>query len=253
MGRSLVKQLIMGLVLLVLVPISVTGAWSISSGWPESWRTADWSSSRQAPDPLTERQAIVQVYAARAGRWKGIFSVHSWIGFKPENADRFTRFEVVGWGAPLRKNKYPVDSRWYGNAPEIILDVRGEEAAELIPKIEAAVSRYPYHRHGSYAVWPGPNSNTFVAWVARRVPELKLEMPANAVGKDYLGKGITLAPTPSGSGWQISLWNFLGVALAWREGLEIHLLGATVGLDFEEIGIKLPGVGALSLFDGRSA
>lgn len=243
----LFKQLLLGLVLLILVPISVMGAWSLASGWPENWRTADWSSSDLAPDPLLEKQAIIQVYAARAGRWKGIFSVHSWIAFKPENAKRFTRFEVVGWGPPLRKDKYPVDGRWYGNTPEIILEVQGDKASELIPKIQAAVNDYPYNRRGSYGVWPGPNSNTFVAWIARQIPELRLEMPSNAVGKDYLGEGVTLATTPSGSGWQFSLWGVFGIAVAWREGFEVHLLGTTMGLDFDEVGVKLPGVGTLSL------
>ena len=247
MKISLIRQFFLGLALLVLVPIVVTGAWSLAAGWPQSWRTADWSSSRQAPDPLVDKEAIIQVYAARAGRWKGIFSVHSWIGFKPQNAESFTRFEVVGWGPPLRKNKYAVDGRWFGNTPEIILEIRGEQAAELIPKIRKAVGKYPYRRRGSYEVWPGPNSNTFVAWIARQVPELKLEMPATALGKDYLGDGVRLATTPSGSGWQVSFWGIFGLALAWQEGLEIHLLGATMGLDFDELGVKLPGVGKLTL------
>lgn len=244
---SLLKQFLLGLALLVLVPISVMGAWSFASGWPENWRTADWSSSRQAPDPLIEKQAVIQVYAARAGRWKGIFSVHSWIALKAENAERFTRFDVVGWGHPLRKNKHPADGRWYGNTPDIILEVRGEKARELIPMILAAVNDYPYQKRGSYGVWPGPNSNTFVAWVARQVPELNLEMPANAIGKDYLGAGVRLAPTPSGSGWQFSTWGIFGMGVAWREGFEIHLLGTTIGLDFDQVGVKLPGVGTLNL------
>ena len=246
MTIKLIKQVLLGLMLLVLVPVSVTGAWSLTAGWPESWRTADWSSTQQAPDPLVEKEAIVQVYAARAGRWKGIFSVHSWIGFKPENAAAFTRFEVVGWGPPLRRNKYAVDARWYGNDPDIILEVRGEKAAKLIPRIIAAVHRYPYKRQGSYGVWPGPNSNTFIAWIARQVPELNLEMPANAIGKDYLGDGVLIGPTPSGSGFQLSLWGVFGVAIAWQEGLEVHVLGTTMGLDFDEIGVKLPGIGKLS-------
>ena len=243
----MLKRLLWTVLWLVLVPISLTGVWSLASGWPDSWRTADWSSSSLAPDPVVDKQAIIHVYAARAGRWKGIFSVHSWIAFKPKNATRFTRYDVVGWGAPVRKNRMPVDGRWYGNIPEIILEIKGEKAGQLIPKIQAAVSRYPYEQRGDYRVWPGPNSNTFVAWVGREVPELGLEMPPNAVGKDYLGDGVALAPTPSGSGWQLSFWGVFGMALAWQEGFEIHLLGTTVGLDLNDFGVKLPGIGTLSL------
>ena len=243
----MLKRFLLTFLWLVLIPLSVTAAWSIASGWPDNWRTADWSSSRLAPDPATDKQAIIHVYAARAGRWKGIFSVHSWIAFKPENAERFTRLEVTGWGLPVRKNGFPEDGLWYGNTPEIILEIKGKKAAQLIPRIRAAVDRYPYNQYGSYRVWPGPNSNTFVAWIGREVPELGLEMPPNAIGKDYLGDGVVFTTTPSGSGWQLSLWGVMGIGIAWQEGLEIHLLGATIGLDFDDLGVKLPGIGTLSL------
>ena len=45
--------------------------------------------------------------------------------------------------------------------------------------------RYPYA--DSYRVWPGPNSNTFTAFVLREVPELRVDLPPTAIGKDYLG------------------------------------------------------------------
>ena len=37
------------------------------------------------------------------------------------------------------------------------------------------------------------------------------------------------------------------MGVAWQEGLEIHLLGATIGVDFNDLGIKLPGVGTIGL------
>ena len=249
----LLKRFLLTLIWLVLIPLSVTATWSLAAGWPDSWRTADWSSSRLAPDPNIDKQAIVHVYAARAGRWKGIFSVHSWITFKPEGAERFTRFDVLGWGSPIRKNGFPEDGRWYGNTPGIILEIKGEKAAQLIPKIQAAVDRYPYNQQGSYRVWPGPNSNTFVAWIGREVPELGLEMPPNAIGKDYLGDGFVLTTMPSGTGWQLSLWGMIGIGVARREGLEIHLLGNTLGLDFDDVGIKLPGIGTLGFTTARAS
>ena len=77
-------------------------------------------------------------------------------------------------------------------------------------QIEAAVAAYPYPH--SYRAWPGPNSNTFTAFVARRVPELGLDLPPTAIGKDWLGGGTLVATTPSGTGWQLSLAGVLGVA-----------------------------------------
>ena len=221
--------------------------WSVAMGWPANWRTADWSSARIAPDPASDREAIIQIYAARAGRWKGIFSVHTWVVIKPGNATGFTRYDVVGWGAPVRRNGYPPDGFWYGNTPEVIHEIRGEKAQLLIPAVEKAVRAYPFSERGRYRAWPGPNSNTFVSWIARQVPALGLEMPANAVGKDYLGEGLSVSRTPSGTGWQFSAWGLLGAAVAWHEGVEFHILGATIGLDFNNLGVKLPGLGSLAL------
>lgn len=248
-----VRLLVVFIFATMLLPAAAFGAYFYVQGWPASWNSADWSSTRTAPDPRTNKDAIIQVYAARAGRWKGALAVHSWITLKPRDAAGFTRFEVVGWGRPVRRNAFPVDGLWYSNPPRVILELRGAEAERLIPKIAAAVARYPYSGGGDYKVWPGPNSNSFIAWIGRQVPELGLEMPPTAVGKDYLGRGLAWGPTPSGSGWQISWGGYIGAAAAAKEGVEIHLLGTTIGLDFEGLGIKLPGFGlvsARSLFTG---
>ncbi len=233
----------------IAIPLSVGAAWSYAKGWPSGWRAADWSSAGVAPNPRTQNEAIVQIYGARTGRWKGVFAIHTWIALKKTGANHFDRYDVVGWGRPVRRNAYPVDGRWYSNTPSVVHEVRGPEAERLIPKIEDAVSRYPYSDYGSYRVWPGPNSNTFVAWVARQVPSLALEMPATAVGKDYLGQGMQISQTPSGTGWQFSWAGMVGIGLGLREGLEVHVLGLTLGIDPQDLAIKLPSLGTLSLWN----
>jgi hypothetical protein len=50
------------------------------------YRTADRSSAGIAPSAATTRDAVVQVYAARALNWRGIFGVHMWIATKPAAA-----------------------------------------------------------------------------------------------------------------------------------------------------------------------
>jgi hypothetical protein len=188
------------------------------------------------------------VYAARAWGWKGVFAVHSWIVTKRANAPAFERLEVVGWGvrrgAPaVRRNMREIDGRWAGNEPELLLDRRGPKIEALIDQIDAAIMRYPYP--GKYRTWPGPNSNTFIAHIGRAVPELGLELPPTAVGKDYLSNGSLFAPTPSGTGYQVSLLGLVGLAMAREEGLEINLLGLTFGLDPLDFALKLPGIGRL--------
>ena len=66
-----------------------------------------------------------------------------------------------------------------------IADIRGRRSRRLIPKIEAAIKSYRYANAGDYRMWPGPNSNTFVATVLRAVPEARRRLPPNAVGRDF--------------------------------------------------------------------
>ena len=187
---------------------------------------------------------MIRIYAARSGRWKGVFAVHHWIVVKPRGAD-YNRFEVVGWGTPVRHNNYPPDGRWYSNPPQVVYDLRGAEAEKLIPKVAKAIDSYPWQNRGTYHVWPGPNSNTFTAFVARRVPELGLELPPTAVGKDYLGGDTFFGPSPSGSGYQVSLFGLAGALAGVEEGLEVHLLGLTFGVDPLDLAVKIPGLGRL--------
>ena len=114
--------------------------------------------------------------------------------------------------------------------------------------MRAAIARYPYDRE--YTIWPGPNSNTFTAAVGRQVPELRLELPPTAIGKDYLPGGAVFGWTPSRTGVQLSLFGLFGLALGLEEGVELNLLGFVLGVDFNDFAVKLPGLGALHL--GRS-
>ena len=47
---------------------------------------------------------------------------------KEANATRYRRFDKVGWGSPVRTDAWPADARWFGNAPQLVLAVDGEEA-----------------------------------------------------------------------------------------------------------------------------
>ena len=221
---------------------------SFSGQLPASdWRTASREPAGLAPDPATTPEAVVQVYSARAVSWRGWFGVHTWIAVKPSHAPEFTVHEVMGWslkrtgGVVVARNRAP-DGYWYGNRPELLADMRGPGVDELIQRIRAAVAEYPYPK--TYHVWPGPNSNTFTAFVLRKVPELRVDLPPTAIGKDYLG-WRSVNRTPSGTGGQASLFGLVGVAAGVEEGLEVNLLGLNFGLDPKSLSIKLPIVGRL--------
>lgn len=233
---------------LLLIPVGCA-AWMQRAGAGQDWRVARWGPSNLAPLPTTTPEAVIQVYAARTVGWKGAVAVHSWIAFKPENASAYERWEVVAWGTrsggpAVRRDLRPVDGYWAGNRPVIVAEMRGPEAQALIPRIQETIASYPYP--DSYVTWPGPNSNTFVAHVLRQVPELRAELPPTAIGKDFLPGNIA-ASTPSGTGYQVSLFGLAGISLAVEEGLEINFLGLVIGLDPKDLAIKLPGIGKLGL------
>jgi len=244
------KQRRLSLLLLVLplyVACSATYLGYSGQVGGRDWRSASREPAGLAPDPAVTREPVVQVYAARAVRWRGVFGVHTWIAVKPTNAEHFTIHEVMGFrlrrtGTSVVTRVRVPDAYWYGNRPELLRDVRGPGVDALIERIEAAVQSYPYA--DTYRVWPGPNSNTFVAWVSREVPELRVDLPPHAIGKDYLGL-LPLARTPSGTGAQVNVFGLAGVALGWEEGFELNLLGLTFGIDPGSLSIKLPLIGRI--------
>ena len=211
----------------------------------QDWRTASREPTGVAPDPARVREAVVQVYGARTVGVKGYFGVHTWVAVKPTGAPEWTVYEVIGWRlryqdtAVVVRHRAP-DGRWFGAEPELYADKRGAGVDDLIRRIDAAAKSYPYA--AEYGLWPGPNSNTFTAWIARAVPELEIDLPPTAIGKDYL-RGSVVAKAPSGSGYQLSLRGLLGVAASSVEGVELNLLGLSFGVGPH--GLKLPLVGTL--------
>jgi hypothetical protein len=213
------------------------------------WRTASREPVGLAPDAATTPEAVVQVYGARAVRWRGYFGVHTWIAVKPSRAAAYTVYEVIGWrlrwnDTALAIHQRAPDGRWFGSAPELLADRRGDGVDALIERIDGVARAYPYG--GEYRLWPGPNSNTFTAWIARAVPELELDLPPTAIGKDFLGDRV-LARAPSGSGLQFSIYGLLGLLASDVEGLEVNVLGLTFGVNPFSPSVKLPLVGRLGV------
>jgi len=230
-----------------LTPLALHAAWWLSTDAAVAWSQADWSSARLLPPARAKPEAIVHVYAARTGRWKGIFAHHSWLVVKERGAGAYTRYDKVAWGQPVKTNNWAPDARWYGHRPVLVGAVEGPAAEALIPKIRAAVARYPYKHYGDYSVWPGPNSNSFVAYVLAAIPEAGISLPPTAVGKDWRVDSGIFGFTPSGTGIQLSLAGLFGFSIAWVEGLEINVLGLVAGIDIRRPAIKLPGFGRIGV------
>jgi Protein of unknown function (DUF3750) len=240
------KIIMLIVVALFLVPLLARAAFYAVGNAPRSWRDADWSSTHLLPPAAQDTPARVLVFTGTTGAWKGIFSVHSWIVLKGANATEWTRYDVVGWGSPVRVNGWPPDGLWYGNRPMPIADISGPQADELIPKIEAAVNAYRFAQAGDYRIWPGPNSNSFTAAILRAVPELGVTLPPNAVGRDYRDR-LYAGLTDSGTGLELNLHGLAAFKVGWVEGIELDLFGLVAGLDLRHPGLKLPGYGRIGL------
>ncbi len=239
---------------LLLLPIIVLFAgpiYLLATGkyMSKHWSEATTGSAGIAPHPSAMRDAVAQVYAARTWGARGTVAVHTWVAVKPSNAAAYTVYQKIGWrlrygnSAMSYREDIP-DRNWYGNRPWLLADLRGAHVDAIIEKIHQAAMAYPFARQ--YRLWPGPNSNTFTAWVLRRVPELRADLPPTAIGKDWLGATTFFAPAPSGTGYQISVLGALGITVATEEGLEFNLGGAHFGIDLLDFALRLPGLGILS-------
>ena len=132
--------------------------------------------------------AIVQVYRGDISGLSG-FAVHTWLATKKKNEDSYTIYEVLSLpqsqdGSFVRIEKQNIPNKSSsGNKSEILVSLKGDLIESIIDKIHQAAITYPYA--DEYEIF-GPNSNTFIAWIACKVPELNLTLPEQAIGKNYI-------------------------------------------------------------------
>jgi hypothetical protein len=100
----------------------------------------------------------------------GALAVHCWFVVR-DDAGRCERWEV--WQTPdaggtsighVHRDLKGPDEGVGGGPPRLLARWEGE-AARRVKTVLQRIERYPYCRR--YRYWPGPNSNTFAAWVLR--------------------------------------------------------------------------------------
>lgn len=176
------RKLTLGFVAFILVVAA--------SLWVTSWALEpEPHGDAVAPDPAIHPEAVIRVYGADVWGWRGNFAIHTWVATKAKGADAYRIYQVIGWR--LRRNGTAVsiaegdpDRHWFGSPAILLHELRGAAAEALIDDVHTAALSYPYARE--YTMWPGPNSNTFTAWIALEVPELRLDLPVKALGQGWM-------------------------------------------------------------------
>lgn len=166
---------------------------------------------------------------------------HPWLAVRLKDETTWHVYEVGGGGT----EEDPITT----HAPyeELILHEvwRGDEEAAACVMREGPIVTDEIERH--YIFYPGPNSNTFGDVVLRRC-KLGASLPSTSVGKDWrgvFGAGLTSERT----GVQIET-PVLGFKIGLKEGIEIHFLGLSIGIDFWPPALIVPlGPGRIGFAD----
>jgi hypothetical protein len=168
---------------------------------------------------------------------------HPWFAVRKKGETAWHVYEVGGSGEeddPFTKHSAYLK-------PILHKVWRGEEAERAAGCIEKVGPEVKSYIESHYIFYPGPNSNTFGDVVLRRC-KLSASLPSTSVGKDWrgiIGAGVTSERT----GLQLET-PFVGVKLGLKEGIELHVIGLSVGVDLWPPAIILPlGPGRLGFAD----
>ena len=161
---------------------------------------------------------------------------HGWFAVRKQGSTKWRRIEVGSFG------KDPFDGI---SGVELHAVWTGKKAQRAIACLEKHRGKARPGR--GYLPWPGPNSNTFVDILLRKC-NLHADLPPTAIGKDYrgwLGGGVT----SGGTGLQLET-PLIGIKLGLTEGLELHLFGLAIGVDWWPPAIIVPlGSGRIGFAD----
>jgi len=159
------------------------------------------------------------------------------------------RWEVWQWRDALRQPSLPTQIAYghvHCNLLEPLQEIGGGPSYGIqswqgaaAEKIILALKNHgaTYMSRDIYWIWPGPNSNTYIARILAYAG-VKAVLPGTAIGKDWDGifrLTFSLAPFSF-----VFYTPILGAKLAWLETLELQFLGATLGFDFQHRILKHP-------------
>jgi hypothetical protein len=168
---------------------------------------------------------------------------HPWFAVRKKGETTWRIYEVGGGGHDADPFH---DHSEYGT-PILHKLWRGDDAERAAECIERVAPDIKSDIEEHYIFYPGPNSNTFGDRVLRACG-LHASLPSTSVGKDWrglVGAGIS----SEGTGVQFDTPVF-GVKLGLKEGIEVHVIGLSIGIDFWPPAIIVPmGPGRIGFAD----
>jgi uncharacterized protein DUF3750 len=199
--------------------------------------------ARQSLRPPSNDETTVALLSGTLGHPLNGIARHPWFAVRKKGETRWETYEVGGGGS----EDDPFEHHSAYGDPIVHKIWRGDEAeraaeciARVSPEVKERIER-------DYVFYPGPNSNTFGDVVLRRC-KLHASLPSTSVGKDWRG-WIGAGVTSEGTGLQLET-PIVGLKVGLKEGVELHVLGVSVGIDLWPPAIIVPlGPGRLGFAD----
>jgi hypothetical protein len=193
--------------------------------------------------PLTPAPAepVVQLRCAPLPGALSYVAVHYWFVELDPDEGRWHRWELwqeadaggTSWGH-VHKDLIAPQAGLNRFPPQVMAEWRGGAARDL----RAALAASPDYPHrGRYLAWPGPNSNTYIAWVLRRAG-VAADLDPRGIGRDYLGI-VGAGTTTTRTGLQVET-PVVGLKVGALDGVELHFFYFTFGLDTWPPAVKTP-------------
>jgi len=199
--------------------------------------------ARQSLDMPANDVTTVALLTGTLGHPLDGIARHPWFAVRKAGEKEWRVYEVGGGGTetdPFRSHSP------YGN-PILHKVWRGAEADAAAACLAKYGGDEREHIEHDYVFYPGPNSNTYGDVMLRKCG-LHASLPSTSVGKDWrgwIGGGVS----SEGTGLQLET-PVVGLKVGLKEGIELHVIGLSIGIDLWPPAIILPlGPGRIGFAD----
>jgi len=186
------------------------------------------------PDSIV---VIKEIDLPKSAKQIAQFATHSYIDCRKDIDSPWYRVEVATPKSgvvmtKLKDGEVHKKERW-GERVRILSQSDGAKHPNIFRDIRFFARNYDDSVYRSY---PGPNSNTFVEKLARKVDGVNVILDHNAIGKEV---GFHLGKTNGGTGLEVQT-PVAGIALGVKEGVEVSVLGLSAGINLWPPAVRIP-------------